>query len=305
MSKFGMKVSLYRMDCKKMLRKQPDKKIHTCVTSPPYFGLRDYQTPGQIGLEETPERYVRGIVSVFRQVRRVLRDDGTVWLNLGDCYASGGKQPNKTTGKLKPKDLIGIPWRCALALQADGWYLRSDIIWFKQNCLPESVTDRPTKSHEYIFLLSKSKKYYYDADAIKEECITYDTSTQDRDNSKLNNTPGRTRMDGLVHNHYEKRNKRDVWEVPTSQFKGAHFACFPEKLIEPCILAGCPEGGIVFDPFMGSGTTGIVATRHQRGFIGSEINPEYFEMCKQRILTPLSQLNMFRESPDIVIQGEE
>lgn len=315
-------MNMYCMDYKKMLKKLPDKLVNTIITSPPYFGLRDYGVDGQIGLESTPEKYIRKLVNVFRKAKRVLRDDGTIWLNLGDSYAGSGKggnspnsrftkqQSNKgglsvqgrrtnLTGKLKAKNLIGIPWRVALALQADGWYLRSDIIWYKQNVMPESVTDRPTKAHEYIFLLSKSLKYYYDSDAIKEDCITCDKSLRDRDNSKLNNTPGRTRMSGLVHNNYKKRNKRDVWEVPTSQFKGAHFATFPEKLIEPCILAGCPEGGIVLDMFMGSGTTGITAMKHFRGFIGSEINKNFFNISKKRILTHAAQPDMFREEPEI------
>lgn len=267
-------------DALEWLRQLPDNSVNTCVTSPPYWGLRDYGIDGQIGLEETPEAYVERMIAVFREVRRVLRDDGTLWLNLGDSYAGSGKgawkvkdrqkevyipDPDspqcrlpKVPSGLKPKNLIGIPWRVAFALQADGWYLRSDIIWYKPNAMPESVRDRPTKAHEYIFLLTKSERYYYDADAIKEDAVS--------------GNPNRP-----------KRNKRTVWTVSTKPFKGAHFATFPPDLIEPCILAGCPEGGIVLDPFFGAGTTGLVARRHNRNFIGIELNPQYVEIAKNRI----------------------
>src|SRR5690606_2185635 len=263
------------------LRTLPAGFIHTCVTSPPYWGLRDYGVPGQIGLEATPEEYVEKMVEVFREVRRVLRDDGTLWLNLGDSYASkpcGGighnakvrntkKAIQKSAGVpagLKPKDLVGIPWRVAFALQADGWYLRSDIIWHKPNAMPESVKDRPTKAHEYIFLLSKSPRYYYDADAIREP-LSAATVSDFKRRKNLNNkgTHGGVRAD-LARNRADyipkdgKRNKRTIWSVNTRAFKGAHFAVFPPDLIEPCILAGSPPGGIVLDPFFGSGTTGVV-----------------------------------------------
>lgn len=292
-------------DALEWLRQLPDNSVNTCVTSPPYWGLRDYGIDGQIGVEETPEAYVERMVEVFREVRRVLRDDGTLWLNLGDSYAGSGKgawkvkdrqkevyipDPDspqcrlpKVPSGLKPKDLVGIPWRVAFALQADGWYLRSDIIWHKPNPMPESVKDRPTKAHEYIFLLSKSKKYYYDNDAIREE------SKGVWNSAKGFNKDGQSKrnIEGRIGNREDKlqtgRNKRSVWTVSTKPFKGAHFATFPPDLIEPCVLAGCPEGGIVLDPFFGAGTTGLVARRHNRNFIGIELNPQYVEIAKNRI----------------------
>lgn len=301
-------------DCIAKIKTLEEKTVQTCVTSPPYFGLRDYGHPGQIGLETTPEDFVAAMVAVFREVRRVLRDDGTLWLNLGDTYAAnrGGTTPPAQTvaggigGKggqkerrgqadgynptrdctrygLKHKDLIGIPWRVAFALQSDGWYLRQDIIWHKPNPMPESVTDRCTKAHEYIFLLSKSPKYYFDNEAIKEPAHTTDKSNRDRDASKLINTPGRTRMAGLKTNHYETKNKRSVWTVTTKPYKGAHFATFPSTLIEPCILAGSRPGDIVLDPFGGSGTTGAVAIQHGRRSILIELNPEYIPLIQERL----------------------
>ena len=303
----GVTVNEYRIgDCLTVLRSLPDGFANTCVTSPPYWGLRDYGHDGQIGLEETPDAYVERMVAVFREVRRVLRDDGTLWLNLGDSYAGGsssGTVNNETStlgcGKatqaaaasvvharkhgLKPKDLVGIPWRVAFALQADGWYLRSDIIWHKPNPMPESVKDRCTKAHEYIFLLSKNNKYYYDNEAIKEPTVTKDNSIRARDITKLNNTPGRTKMGGLKTNNYDKRNKRSVWTVTTKPYKGAHFAVFPPDLIEPCILAGSEEGDIILDPFMGSGTTAMVAKTLGRDYIGCELHEEYGELIQKRI----------------------
>ena len=294
-------------DALKQLRSLPPESAHTCVTSPPYFGLRDYGVGGQLGLERTPEEYVAKLVEVFREVRRVLRPDGTLWLNIGDCYAGSGKgrladgsscaagkqatNKGSVAGRLKktpargckPKDLIGIPWMLAFALRDDGWYLRQDIVWAKTSVMPESVRDRCTKSHEYIFLLAKSQRYYYDCDAIKEPATTKDTSVRNRDATKMNNTPGRSRMRGLTRNNYDVRNKRDVWIVGPQPFRGAHFAVFPEKLVEPCILAGCPAGGTVLDPFAGSGTTGMVAKRFGRDFIGIELNPEYRQMAEARI----------------------
>jgi DNA modification methylase len=284
-------------DCLQSMRALPESSVHTCVTSPPYFGLRDYQVEGQIGLEDTPEAYVARLVEVFREVRRVLRDDGTVWLNLGDSYArpaaKGGSGPGgknrawygdnygssdraDVPDGLKPKDLIGIPWRVAFALQADGWYLRQDIIWSKPNPMPESVTDRCTKAHEYVFLLSKSARYYFDAEAIKEPA----NPANYRANASLREVaPGQTRQ-GKLDARWgevtcETRNRRSVWTVTTKPYKGAHFATFPPDLIEPCILAGAPVGGTVLDPFGGSGTTAGVALKHGRNAILCELNPDY------------------------------
>ena len=277
-----------------------DNTIQCVVTSPPYWGLRDYGEDDQLGLEETPEEYVDNMVKVFREVRRTLKDDGTLWLNLGDSYSSGGRSTTtnqtlrgnndygvtrpKPSENIKPKDLIGIPWRVAFALQQDGWYLRQDIIWHKPNPMPESVTDRCTKSHEYIFLLTKSANYYYDAESIKEKTLTNDNTNRDRDKTRLNNTPGRTRMAGLKTNNYEKRNKRSVWKINTKPYKDAHFAVFPEKLPELCIKAGSKKGDIVLDPFFGSGTTGFVAQRLYRKWLGIELNPEYIKIANKRFV---------------------
>lgn len=300
-------------DCRETMRKWAAEgvKAQTCVTSPPYYGLRDYGHDGQIGLEETPEEYIKAMVEVFRCVWDVLEDNGTLWLNIGDSYynyrpgkgqalvkqsvanndqdlpQTCARRGNKLEG-LKEKDLIGIPWMLAFALRADGWYLRQDIIWHKPNPMPESVQDRCTKAHEYIFLLSKSQKYYYDIDAIKEEAHTTDDSNRNRDESRLNNTPGRTRMAGLTTNHYEMKNKRSIWTVPTKPYAGAHFAVFPTELIEPCIMAGAPVGGIVLDPFMGSGTTAQVAQDLGRQYLGCELNLEYKTLQDKR----LSQLSL-------------
>jgi DNA modification methylase len=370
-------------DVLERLREIPDDSIHCCVTSPPYWGLRDYGTarwegglPGcdhvynhgvqgaggqradrtftaqavyrdtcrkcgaqridaQLGLERTPEEYVSRMVEVFREVRRVIR--GTLWLNIGDSYCSqGGPEPAQTkwqvhgasdgqnggksrasVGGLKPKDLVGIPWRVAFALQADGWYLRSDIIWSKPNPMPESVTDRPTKAHEYLFLLAKSERYFYDAEAIKEPSITsnprkpYAPGQVDARGNGHDRNGGSIRMQkvpsgwdtgagshGTVHRDGRSqeaeyrpvdattRNRRTVWEIATQPFPEAHFATFPEALVEPCILAGCHEGGTVLDPFCGSGTVGVVALRHRRNFIGIELNPEYVAMAERRIGKP-------------------
>jgi DNA modification methylase len=290
-------------DCLTVLATMPDGSVDCVVTSPPYWGLRDYGVNGQLGVETTSEEYVEHLVEVFREVRRVLERDGTLWLNLGDSYANDGKWGGKTGGKqaylpdddrkrtgrskrvtgLKPKDLVGIPWRVAFALQADGWWLRQDIIWAKPNPMPESVRDRCTKSHEYLFLMTKSARYFYDAGAIAEPTNTKDDSFRDRDVTKLNSTPGRTRMGGLKTNGYDFRNKRSVWTINTQAVSEAHFATFPEKLVEPCIRAGCRPGGIVLDPFCGSGTTGVVAFREGRDFVGIELNPAYCEMARKRI----------------------
>jgi len=364
-------------DCIEGMKQISDASLHCVVTSPPYYGLRDYGTATweggdtecdhvevkysskrstlnnakdgivhgktadmitrqykdvcakcgatridqQIGLEESPEAYVARLVDVFREVRRILRDDGTVWLNLGDSYWAGkGKngtskalatakernyqQPRGTMVSemrpqdgthdfIKPKDLIGIPWRVAFALQADGWYLRQDIIWHKPNPMPESVTDRCTKSHEYIFLLSKSAKYYFDHEAIKEPSKDKWNSAKKfsanglRASMGLHTALGRQFDDAKTHTDEYKtgRNKRSVWTVTTRQYKGAHFATFPTTLIEPCVLAGCPVGGTVFDPFTGSGTTAFVALTHNRNFVGTELNPEYIALAEERIAT--------------------
>jgi DNA modification methylase len=281
-----------------------DGSVQTCVTSPPYFGLRDYGVAGQIGLEQTPDAYVAQLVAVFREVWRVLRDDGTLWLNLGDSYNSGasgslegstitGGQANQArsnrTGKkivcdVKHKDMIGIPWRVAFALQAEGWYLRSDIIWSKPNPMPESVTDRPTKAHEYMFLLSKSAKYYYDAEAVQEKAGSIVVMK-----GMLGKKGGTDRNDAhnMTGGHSVKsddatRNKRSVWTVATKPYSGAHFATFPPELITPCILAGAPEGGIVLDPFSGSGTTVATARQLGRVGIGIELNTEYIGLAQER-----------------------
>ncbi len=354
-------------DCRDVLATLPERSVHTVVTSPPYFGLRDYGTgewtggddacehagigrasdgvrwdgtldgagdrprpvgaphrggthqpnscrcgaarvDRQIGLEPTPEEFVAALVAVFREVRRVLRDDGTVWLNLGDTYATrwssirtdGGRAglgPGDDRARcgappagFKSKDLIGVPWMTAFALRADGWYLRSEVIWAKPNPMPESVTDRPTKAHEQVFLLSKNARYFYDADAIRED----DLGT-DHPRTILSGQPSLEPSNGLAPPNVglrkaegrngAGRNRRSVWTVATQPYAGAHFATFPPKLIEPCILAGCPEGGTVLDPFAGAGTTGMVARRHGRAFVGVELSPKYAAMARGRIAT--------------------
>ena len=300
-------------DCRDTMRRwtADGMRAQTCVTSPPYFGLRDYGRPGQIGLEQTPEAYIAAMVEVFRCVRDVLADDGTLWLNIGDSYASnpasGGAQSSRMTGGehkrtpperkyqrpdgLKPKDLIGIPWMLAFALRADGWYLRQDIIWHKPNPMPESVRDRCTKAHEYIFLLSKSERYYFDSEAMKEPAVggaTGAAAAFKRSGSKRNQTiPGqgygthRPEREDVAYN--ETRNRRSVWTVATRPYKGAHFATYPPALIEPCILAGSRPGDIVLDPFVGSGTTAAVAIQHGRKYLGCELNPDYGSLQQERI----------------------
>jgi len=258
-------------DCREMLRTLEAGSVRTCVTSPPYFGLRDYGMDGQIGLEQTPEAFVTELVEVFREVRRVLSDDGTLWLNLGDSYGP-------------EKQLLGVPWRVALALQADGWCLRSDVIWHKPNPMPEAVKDRPTKCHEYLFLLGKSSKYFYDHEAVKE-ASTYTDNRLNKGRAaydgKRNGAQGQGQRAFAVVN--EKRNKRSVWTITTKPFKGAHFAVMPEALVEPCVLAGSEEGDTVLDPFTGSGTVAVVALRHKRNFVGTELNPQYAEIAANRI----------------------
>lgn len=299
-----MNCTILQGDALELLRTLPPESVHTCVTSPPYYNLRDYGVEGQIGNEGSVEEYLQALVAVFREVRRVLHPNGTLWVNVGDSYAtnSGNQPPTNTrnsyghTAKRVPqgykkKDLIGIPWQLAFALRADGWYLRQDIIWQKPNCMPESVNDRCTRSHEYIFLLSKSAHYYFNAAAISEPVTSAKgnartfrgggayTGGRSHDNS----AQVERESHGNSENKAGRRNKRSVWSVSTNGFRGAHFAVFPEKLIEPCILAGCPEGGVVLDPFAGSGTTGVVAKRMGRGFVGCEINPSYVAMAAGRI----------------------
>jgi len=318
--------SFYQGDCREVLAELPAESVQCVVTSPPYWGLRDYGTStweggneecdhapdrnspsskleggkttqgmakifkevclscgakrvdNQLGLEQTPDEYVANMVEVFRAIRRVLRKDGTVWLNLGDSYAS-----NPYAG-IKPKDLVGIPWRVAFALQADGWYLRADIIWSKPNPMPESVTDRPTKAHEYIFLLTKSPHYYYDADAIREPA--QDSGGRDRSNNKTHSgLTGLSPHTGLTraYSGEEGRNKRSVWEIPTQPYPEAHFATFPEALVKPCILAGTKEQDTVLDPFAGSGTVMQVAQEFGRNSIGVELSDEYIDLAIKRL----------------------
>jgi DNA modification methylase len=381
-------------DCRTTLRTLPAASVQTCVTSPPYFGLRDYGTLGQIGLEPTPDEFVQALVAVFREVRRVLRDDGTAWLNLGDSYNADGRKGrahmgegknngysawvNKTMDGTKPKDLLGIPWMVAFALRADGWWLRSDIIWAKPNPMPESVTDRPTSAHEHLFLLSKQPRYYFDSDAIREPhedkqgLKRFATSGGSTNGYEPNHRGwvdggGFTMKPGGREYNSAGRNKRNVWTVATQPYSDAHFATFPPKLIEPCILAGtppkcCGECGapwrrmverkvrapderptnrpirhlgasrdygssltsdhgtlgmvnevrtigwkptcthpddtgrsVVLDPFAGAGTTGVVSLRHDRSFVGCELNPAYVEMARRRICDDAPLLNTFAE----------
>lgn len=334
-------------DCIESMRIMQDQSVHCCVTSPPYYGLRDYGVDGQIGLEQTPEQFIQKLVEVFREVKRVLRDDGVLWVNIGDSYAGSGKgawankdggqkevyipDPQSPQSKLpevpdgcKPKDLIGIPWMLAFALRADGWYLRQDIIWNKPNAMPESVRDRCTKAHEYVFLLSKSPRYFYDHEAIKEpanltgkgNANTFRGGAYVHDGTFNNSEGGNRTVSGNTRakrdsfkregskreqaiprqaygTHRSERdestwdismkNKRSVWTVATKGYKSAHFATFPPELIEPCILAGCPEGGVVFDPFGGSGTTAGVAMKHGRNAVLCELNAEYAELIPARI----------------------
>lgn len=313
---------LYNMDCLAALQAMPDECINCCVTSPPYWGLRDYGVEGRFGLEKTPEEYVTKMVEIFREVRRVLRKDGTLWLNLGDSYVTShavGTKDDDTGWKhgaisrgyqaraggvgngRKQKDLVGIPWMLAFALRSDGWYLRQDIIWHKPNPMPESVKDRCTKAHEYIFLLSKSQRYYYDADAIAESMKQASIA---RAKESWNGNENRGHPSGRQNNMSKymgseramsvtHRNKRSVWTVSTKPFKGAHFATFPPDLIEPCVLAGCPERGVVLDPFFGSGTTGLVAYQNGRNYIGIELNPEYVKMATERLEAVKAQTTLW------------
>jgi len=314
-------------DCLEALCKLPDESVHCVVTSPPYWGLRDYGINGQLGLESSFQDYLATMVKVFREVRRVLRKDGTLWLNMGDSYVHGvpgggsvfdngrtdGRifyEGDKARGRtkistfingLKSKDLCGIPWRLAFALQADGWYLRSDIIWHKPNPMPESVTDRPTKAHEYLFLMSKSERYFYDSDAIRE---AYNEASLSRYKYKFqgSTSPGRRQPNNKDERYKQKRdgepngmgrNKRTVWTIPTAPFPEAHFATFPPALVEPCILAGCPKGGLVLDPFGGAGTTALIAERLGRETILIELNPQYAAMAERRLRDNNNSVHMY------------
>lgn len=304
-------------DCIEMMRTLPDQSVHTCITSPPYFGLRDYGVDGQIGLEASPREFIESLVAVFREVRRVLRDDGTLWVNLGDSYASGGRggggrymaergdgawqgKGDATGWRSAPagwkhKDLLGLPWRLAIALQDEGWYLRQDIIWHKPNPMPESIKDRCTKAHEYLFLLSKSPRYYFDQGSIREPARaqaapesasrrnSFARETKYTDGEHGQTAQHRTGRDDVDYD--ETRNKRSVWTVATASFKGAHFATFPPDLIRPCVLAGSPRGGMVLDPFGGAGTTALVAMQEGRQSVICELNPEYAALARQRLDT--------------------
>ncbi len=337
-------------DCLELLRKMPDESINCCVTSPPYYALRDYGVPGQIGLEATPKEYISKMVQVFHEVLRVLKSDGTLWLNLGDCYCGSGSgqidtgkrsydgddyghkgQRTKVEG-LKPKNLLLIPHRVAIALQDDGWYLRQDNVWFKPNAMPESVTDRTSRAHEYVFMLTKNEQYYYDAESIKEPCVTeeerpfgiirdrlfdYDSKEaiirgRKHDDPMMGgggsglrkihdkqSKAGRRTYTGFNKRWDEKptqmKNKRSVWTINTHPYLEAHFATFPPDLVETCIKPGCPVGGIVLDPFMGSGTTGEVALKLNRQFIGLELNPEYVKLANKRIFSGSATLDSFGE----------
>lgn len=310
-------------DALDQLRALSDESIDCCITSPPYYGLRDYGVKGQIGLEDTPQGYIQRLVEVFHEVKRVLKGDGTLWLNVGDSYWGSGSRGYDFTGEYtdasklqrgskgttdlsvlpklvgsregyKNKDLIGIPWMLAFALRSDGWYLRQDIIWHKPNPMPESVTDRCTKSHEYIFLMSKKPHYYFDYEAIQEPAKYGDAigirfggnKYGDNDDSHFQTYSGNEWQGS------EKRNKRDVWDVAVKGVKEAHFATFPEELIKPCVLAGCREDGVVLDPFFGSGTTGVVAESLGRKYIGIELNPEYIEISKRRLNNVQTELQI-------------
>ena len=330
-------------DALNRLREMSAGSVQCCVTSPPYFGLRDYGTDGQIGVEATPDEYVTRLVGVFREVRRVLRMDGTLWLNLGDSYArtdGTSRQAGRTAVGLrerqfgegmafghqvdaktasdehlpsfpgcKPKDLLGVPWLLAFALRADGWYLRSDIIWAKPNPMPEPVTDRPTSAHEHVFLLAKSARYFYDADAIREPLsplsIQVHSRYKDGGSSLSSKVTGSGRKETTENSGLRNgkdrdldagRNKRNVWEIATQPYADAHFATFPPKLVEPCILAGSSPGDVILDPFAGSGTTGVVALRHDRSFIGVELGPAYADLARWRIRDDAPLLNAITET---------
>lgn len=277
--------SIIQGDATTVLRQLPSSSINCIITSPPYYFQRDYNTDTQVGNEDSPEDYIKNLQMIFSECYRVLKEDGTLWLNLGDKYHNG--------------HLLGMPWRVALALKDDGWILRSDIIWHKPNAMPSSVKNRPTTDHEYVFLFVKSSDYYYDIDAIREPHVTFTPKSRMKGGrnhfGKKDGTPedGKNAGNSNLHNgrwdqafHPKGRNRRTVWEIPLSKFRDAHFAVFPEKLVELCVLAGCPTSGIVLDPFAGSGTTAVVAQRLGRKYVGIEINPEYCEMAKGRLYQP-------------------
>lgn len=288
-------------DVMRLLQEIPSSSVQCCVTSPPYWGLRDYGVDGQLGLEATPEAYVNNMTIVFSEVRRILKDDGVCWVNLGDSYnGSGGaggdygpgglkegqpKYPGRNVSSLKPKDLVGIPWRVAFALQTDGWWLRQDVIWHKPNPMPESVTDRCTKAHEYLFMFTKSNRYYFDSQAIREPSTkkNYGNTVFGGNKYGPNDDPIHRTKSGNTYSDSGSRNKRSVWTIPTKGYKGAHFAVMPEALAEPPILATSRPGDLVLDPFTGSGTTAVVALRHGRGFIGVELNLQYAELARDRL----------------------
>jgi DNA modification methylase len=289
-------------DALALLKQLPDAFAQCCVTSPPYYGLRDYGVTSQIGLEKTPQDYIAKLVDLFREVRRVLRSDGTLWLNLGDSYAGSGKggQPKMCSQHWQPayahkgtvypglsaKQLLGIPWRVALALQSDGWYLRSDVIWAKGNAMPESVEDRPTKAHEYLFLLAKSERYYYDAASIVEPTVSNHSSGNGfKRPARLSyqDANGAARGNDEQWHLRSTRNRRSVWLVNTTAYSGAHFAVMPLKLAEPCILAGSRPGDLVLDPFLGSGTVALVAKQQGRSYLGIELNPDYIRLAEERL----------------------
>lgn len=300
-------VRIINADCRDALRVMEPESVDCCITSPPYWALRDYGVSGQIGLEDSLEQFVAEMVVVFEEVRRVLRPTGTLWLNLGDTHAndgrwggsSGGKMNmrangapairNKRVSGLKPKDLCGVPWRVAFALQAAGWWLRSDIVWHKPTAMPESVQDRPTRDHEFIFLLAKSARYFYDADAIKVPTSGTSHERKPRvSNNKASSADeqkvrGNLRYADAIRGTVERRNIRTVWKVSAEKFEGAHFATFPTALVKPMVLAGCPAGGVVLDPFAGAGTTMLVAKELGRRAIGVELNPEYCAMAVERL----------------------
>ena len=283
------------------LKDLQNESVNCVVTSPPYWGLRDYGNDDQIGLESDPQEYIEKMVAVFREIKRILKNDGTLWINIGDSYSGSGKGTAGNLGKkhnerhlehktgglvpsgTKPKDLVGIPWMLAFALRADGWYLRQDIIWAKPNPMPESVQDRCTKSHEYLFMLSKSPKYYFDNNSIREKAVTGSWDKLPPIGGKKHQENGNPTYSGNQPSNDGLRNKRDVWTIPTKPFKDAHFAVMPEALVQPCILAGCPEGGTVLDPFFGSGTVGVVANNLGRKWIGIELNSDYVEIAKKRL----------------------
>lgn len=339
-----MSTRIINGDSLEILKSMADESVNCVITSPPYYGLRDYGVDGQIGLEETPEEYINSLVAIFREVKRVLKKDGTLWLNIGDSYAGSGKgawsnkqdqkevyvpdadspqaKMKKTFEGIKAKDLIGIPWMLAFALRADGWYLRQDIIWAKPNAMPESTRDRCTKSHEYIFLLSKSSKYYFDFESIMEPRIGMNNDmpagskgafgpcqSRYRASGNKERKPRPTPLDHLcgsvpyVEGNPLKR-KRDVWNIATKPYKEAHFATFPEALVEPCLLAGCPDGGTALDPFAGAGTVGVVCKKQGKNFIGIELNPEYATLATKRIENTEISTNKAPENEQIPGQME-